>query len=162
MHPVVILQLLVLLILANGMPVIAKRVCGSRFSYPLDCGMTFFDGQPLLGPSKTIRGVLSSIAVTSVFAPVIGFDWEVGAVIGSTAMAGDLLSSFVKRRLHLAPSSRATGLDQIPESLLPLLSCRSMLALTVADIAVGAALFFAAEHIISRLLYKFGIRSHPY
>ena len=32
------------------------------------------------------------------------------------AMVGDLLSSFVKRRLKFQPSSRATGLDQIPES----------------------------------------------
>lgn len=77
-------------------------------------------------------------------------------------MAGDLFSSFLKRRLHLPPSSRATGLDQIPESLFPLLACHWMLALTVVDIAVGVALFFIGELVVSRVLYKFRARRHPY
>jgi CDP-2,3-bis-(O-geranylgeranyl)-sn-glycerol synthase len=57
---------------------------------------------------------------TSACAPIIGLEWNIGAVVGSAAMAGDLFSSFVKRRVHLPASSRATGLDQIPESLFPL------------------------------------------
>ena len=141
---------------------IAKRLWGQRLSYPIDCGVEFFDGQRLLGPSKTIRGVLSSILVTSACAPLVGLDWKIGVVVGSAAMAGDSFSSFVKRRLGLPPSSRATGLDQVPESLFPLLSCRSMLALTVADIAMGVALFFVGEIVLSRLLYRLRVRGHPY
>ena len=38
--------------------------------------------------------------------------------------AGDLFSSFVKRRLDLASSSMAIGLDHIPESFFPLLASR--------------------------------------
>lgn len=162
MQPFVIFQLLVLLLLANGTPMIAKRVLGHRFSYPLDGGVRFLDGQRLLGPSKTLRGVLLSILVTSACASLVGMDWQVGAVVGSAAMAGDLFSSFLKRRLRLPSSSRATGLDQVPESLFPLLSCRSMLALTVADIAVGTVLFFIGALVLSRLFYKLGIRGHPY
>ena len=85
-----------------------------------------------------------------------------GALVGSAAMAGDIFSSFVKRRLRLPPSSRATGLDQIPESLFPLLACRSVLALTVADIAIGVVLFFVGEIVLSRLLYRLRVRAHPY
>jgi len=162
MQPLVILQLLILLLLANGTPVIVKRVLGRRFAYPLDGGARFFDGQHVFGPSKTIRGVLSSVLVTALCAPVVGLEWKIGAVVGSAAMAGDLCSSFLKRRLRLQPSSRATGLDQVPESLFPLLLCRSMLALTIADIAVGVALFFIGEVVLSRLLYKLHIRSRPY
>jgi CDP-archaeol synthase len=162
MQPLVILQLLILLLLANGTPVIVMRVLGRRFAYPLDGGARFFDGQRVFGPSKTIRGVLSSVLVTALCAPVIGLEWKIGAVVGSAAMAGDLFSSFLKRRLRLPPSSRATGLDQVPESLLPLLLCRSMLALTIVDIAVGVALFFVGEVVLSRLLYKLHIRSRPY
>ena len=83
-------------------------------------------------------------------------------MVGSAAMTGDLFSSFVKRRLRLHPSSRATGLDQVPEALFPLLSCRSALALTVADIATGVVLFFIGEVILSRLLYRLRVRAHPY
>jgi hypothetical protein len=83
-------------------------------------------------------------------------------VVGIAAMAGDLVSSFVKRRLNLAPSSRATGLDQIPESLFPLLACRGALALSVLDIATGVAVFFAGEVVLSLLLYEAHIRDRPY
>lgn len=162
MQLLVILQLIVLMFIANGAPVIAKRLLRQRLSYPIDCGVKFFDGQRLLGPSKTMRGVLSSILVTSVCAPFVGLEWKIGIVVASAAMAGDSFSSFVKRRLGLPPSSRATGLDQVPESLFPLLSCRSMLALTIADIAMGVVLFFVGEIVLSRLLYRLRVRGHPY
>jgi CDP-archaeol synthase len=66
--------------------------------------------------------------------------------VAATAMAGDLLSSFVKRRFGLAPSSKATGLDQIPEALFPLLACRSALSLTALDIAAGCVIFLRAKY----------------
>src|SRR5579883_2944788 len=86
----------------------------------------------------------------------------VGALVGVLAMAGDLLSSFVKRRLGLIASSRATGLDQIPEALLPLVACGAVLPLTPADIAAGVAIFFVGEVVLSRLLYELRIRDRPY
>lgn len=162
MQPVVILQLLILLALANGTPVIAKKVFGNRFFQPLDGGANLPDGRPLFGPSKTIRGILLSILMTSAGAPLLGLNWKIGAVIGVTAMAGDLFSSFVKRRMNFAPSSKATGLDQVPEALFPLIACRTLLSLSVVDIAVGVAVFFVGEMLLSRLLYKIGIRDQPY
>src|ERR1017187_1816717 len=95
MHVLAILQMMALLTLANGAPVVAKKVFGGRFSLPLDCGVRFFDGRPLFGPSKTFRGIAVAMAA-------------------GAAMAGDLSSSFVKRRLNRPPSSQAQGLDQIP------------------------------------------------
>jgi len=55
-HPWPILQLLVLLMLANGTPLIAKKILGERLAYSLDGGVEFVDGRPLFGRSKTIRG----------------------------------------------------------------------------------------------------------
>jgi hypothetical protein len=77
-------------------------------------------------------------------------------------MAGDLFSSFLKRRLNRAPSSRASGLDQVPESLFPLLACRNLLSLTAVDIAACVMMFFAGEVLLSRLLYALQIRDRPY
>jgi CDP-2,3-bis-(O-geranylgeranyl)-sn-glycerol synthase len=115
-----------------------------------------------LGKSKTLRGLLVSVLSSALAAPLFGLDWRTGVVVGSAAMAGDLFSSLVKRRLNLAPSSRATGLDQIPESLFPLLACRGALSLSVLDITIGVAVFFAGEVVISLLLYKVHIRDRPY
>jgi predicted CDP-diglyceride synthetase/phosphatidate cytidylyltransferase len=162
MHPTLILQFLILLTLANGTPVIAKKLLGDKFAQPLDGHTVFLDGRPLLGPSKTIRGIVLSILVTALCAPLIGLDWNTGFVVAIMAMTGDLFSSFLKRRMNLAPSSRATGLDQIPESLFPTLACRSMLQLSVSDIFTIVIIFFVGEVILSRLLFKLGIRDRPF
>jgi hypothetical protein len=162
MHPLAILQSLVLLTLANGTPVIAKRIFGRRFSRPLDGGIIFRDQRPLLGPSKTIRGVLASIVITTAGAPLVGLAPGIGALVAGTAMAGDLFSSFVKRRLNFPPSSQALGLDQVPESLFPLLACHDALSLTALDIALAVGIFFVGEIFLSRLLYKVHLRDEPY
>ena len=162
MHLTQILQILVLLALANGTPIAAKNILGSRFSFPLDAGKNFRDGRPLFGPSKTVRGILVSIFVTGAFAPLIGVDMTVGATAAIAAMAGDLFSSFVKRRLDFPPSSQAIGLDQIPESLFPMLACRDALSLTIADVAIGVLIFFAGELVLSYLLYRLHLRDTPY
>src|SRR5690242_1028291 len=117
MHPLAILQALALMTVGNGVPVVAKKLLAGRFAWPLDCGLAFLDGRPLLGASKTLRGVVLALIVTTMMAPLVGLEPKVGAVIAASAMAGDLFSSFVKRRLALVPSSRALGLDQVPESL---------------------------------------------
>lgn len=162
MHPLAILQLLALLTLANGAPVVAKKIFGSRFARPLDGGARFRDGRPWLGSSKTIRGVVVAILATTAGAPLLGLEWRTGALVGVTAMAGDLFSSFVKRRLDRPPSSRAIALDQLPELLFPLLACANALSLTAADIALAVAAFFVGEIILSRLLYKAHLRDQPY
>ncbi len=157
-----ILQLLILLIIANGIPIIAKNVLGQRFTYPVDGGISFFDGKPLFGKSKTIRGILLSIILTPFAALLLGFDWYIGAIIAGTAMLGDLFSSFIKRRMNMPPSSMALGLDQIPETLIPLLACQSLLALTTGDIITTVVIFFIVELVLSRILYKLNIRDRPY
>lgn len=157
-----IVRLALLLAVANGAPVIATWIFGQRFACRVDAGVELWDGQPLLGKSKTLRGLFVSVLSSALAAPLLGLDWQIGFVVGGAAMAGDLSSSVVKRRLNLAPSSRATGLDQIPESLLPLLACRGALSLSVLDITIGVAVFFAGEVVISLLLYKIHIRDRPY
>jgi len=157
-----ILQLLVLMTLANGTPIVAKKIFDSHFSFPLDAGTVFFDGRPLFGASKTIRGILISVLITTASAPLIGLDLTIGAIVAGAAMAGDLFSSFVKRRLNFPPSSRALGLDQVPESLLPMLACRDALSLTIADIALAVGIFFIGALILSRFLFRAHLRDEPY
>ena len=161
MHPMQLVKILVLSALANSAPLAAKKIL-PRLSFPVDGGRTFVDGRPLFGPSKTVRGVLASLVATTACAPLMGLDIGVGAIAAVAAMAGDLFSSFAKRRLNFPSSSQAIGLDQVPESLFPMLACRDALSLTSADIALGVAIFFVGELILSRLLYRFHLRDTPY
>lgn len=162
MQILIILKLLALLGVANGTPVIAKRVMGDRFSWPLDGSLRFIDGKPLFGGSKTIRGLVLAVAMTGIAAPLLGLTVSTGLVVGAGAMAGDLVSSFIKRRLALQPSSRATGLDQIPESLGPTLMCWHDLGLTALDVVAVVGIFFVGEIVLSRLLFRMKIRDRPY
>jgi CDP-diglyceride synthetase len=157
-----ILQLLVVMTLANGTPIVAKKIFGPRLARPLDAGIMFLDGRPLFGPSKTVRGIMASILITTASAPLVGLDLTIGAIVAGAAMTGDLFSSFVKRRLNFPPSSQALGLDQVPESLFPMLACRGALSLTIQDIALGVGVFFIGELILSRLLYWVHLRDKPY
>jgi CDP-diglyceride synthetase len=162
MQYLAVLQILILLTLVNGSPVTAKFIFGNQFSWPLDGNMNFVDGRPLFGASKTVRGILVSIFITSACAPLVGLTITTGLLVATLAMAGDLLSSFLKRRLGLQSSSRAVGLDQIPESLFPLLACRQALSLTALDIVAGTAIFFVGEVVLSRVLFKLHVRDRPY
>jgi CDP-diglyceride synthetase len=162
MHVVQLLQILVLLLLANGAPVVAKRIFGQRYVYPVDANVRFYDGRRLFGSSKTLRGVICALLVTAVAAPLIGLPVWLGLVIAAGAIAGDLLSSFTKRRLGLPASSRAIPIDQVPESLIPLLACYAALDLTLLDVLVGVLVFLIGELLLSRVLFWLHVRDRPY
>jgi CDP-2,3-bis-(O-geranylgeranyl)-sn-glycerol synthase len=157
MHYEALAQVLILLSLANGSPVIAKRIFGETYAAPVDGNARFFDGRPVVGPSKTIRGIVISLVVTTLGAIALGLQFWLGLLVASTAMAGDLW-----RRLHLSASSKATGLDQVPESLFPLLACRTELSLTALDIAIACLIFFAGQVLLSRLFFWLRLRDRPY
>lgn len=156
------LQLLVLLGVANGIPILAKKLLQDRFNLPLDGGLILPDGEPLFGAAKTVRGVILSIACTTGAAILLNLDWSIGATMAGMSMLGDLFSSFVKRRLHLPLHAQVFGLDQIPEALLPLLAVKARCNLTSGDIAVLVIAFVVLELGLSRLLFRLKIRDRPY
>jgi len=162
MQPMLIFELLVLVAVANATPPVVKRVLGEAFAQPLDGGALFIDGRPLFGSSKTIRGIALSLVATPLAALVLGMGWKIGIVVAIAAMAGDLVSSFTKRRLGFPSSSRAIGLDHMPEALFPFIASRMLLPVTVIDMVVGTAIFFLGSLVVARALYKLHLRDEPY
>lgn len=156
------IKLLLLIGIANGTPVIVKKIWGEKFDLPLDLHKKFADGRPILGPSKTIRGLVFSIIVTSLLALILKINIFHGILIGALAMVGDLFSSFIKRRLDKPSSSMALGLDQIPESLFPMVACKYIFNLNWGSVALVVLSFFIIEIVLSRILYRLKIRNVPY
>ena len=169
---VLIIKVLLLLLLANGTPVVAKKLLGSRWACPVDGGKCFIDGRALFGSSKTFRGIVSSLLVTSAGASLLGYSILTGASFAVASLTGDLASGMIgagifalpallyflsvaffvrmeARRLNLPPSSRALGLDQLPEAILPLLFCWQALELDIATAVAVVVLFFCGEIILS-------------
>lgn len=157
-----IIQAMALLIAANGAPVLVNKALGRRWAWPVDNRLNLSDGHRLFGTTKTWRGLFSAVCVTTAVAILGGMEPSVGVLFGTLAMAGDLLASFVKRRLGRVESSRARGLDTIPESLLPVWLLKESLGLGLIDIALIVGLFFLLEEFVSPVLYRLHIRKRPY
>lgn len=162
MDAILVLELLMLIIVANGAPVLGKRLLGAAGARPIDGGARFLDGRPLFGLSKTWRGVALAIVATTLCACALGLGPTLGVVIGAGAMAGDLFSSFVKRRLGRPVSSRAIGLDQIPEALAPLLAVARLTPLGSIEILVVTTGFVLGSLALSRLMFDLRVREQPF
>ena len=154
--------MLLLLLAANGAPVIGHFFLGSRGAVPVDNGLVLRDGNPLFGASKTWRGLLLAVAACGAMSALLGYGIRFGLAFGALSMAGDLVSSFIKRRMGLASGARSTALDQLPEALLP--SGFAVLALQLDGwwvVALGLA-FMLGQMVISLPLYWLHIRKNPY
>jgi CDP-2,3-bis-(O-geranylgeranyl)-sn-glycerol synthase len=154
--------LLLLIVAVNGAPLLMRQACRNRWAAPVDLGLRLADGRRLFGATKTWRGLGVALLTGMLLAPVLGLSPLLGLAAGGLAMAGDLLSSFAKRRLGLAPGSRAPGLDVLPEALLPALALMSPLHLTALDVLLLVMLFILVHSIASRLLYRLRIRRRPW
>lgn len=148
MHWIPIGQSLVLIVVANAAPFAAKLLLRRRFDQAIDFDAIWTDGQPLLGHSKTIRGLVLSLMFTGALAPAVGLPWIVGLSIAGSAMAGDLLTSFLKRRLGMASSTSAPVIDQLAECLFPAMVCALQLGLSLINVFVIVAIFTLSDIIL--------------
>ena len=145
MSPAAVAMSLLLLIAANAAPWLAGRFCRGWANLPVDFSLTWPNGQRVLGPHKTWRGLLAAILASAAMAEILGLGLALGARFGALAMAGDAFSSAIKRRQAMPPGTEVIGLDQMPEALLPLLLCARELQLGWPDILITTLLFLALD-----------------
>jgi uncharacterized protein len=149
-----VLAALLFLLWGNFLPPLARLLFDHRFRAPLDGGREWRDGQPLFGPHKTIRGALAILAGSTAVFPLLGIAWWQAAAAGLLIVAGDLLSSFLKRRLKHRSGAIIPGLDQIFEGFLPLLVLAGPLDLSAGEAGAVLALFIFTAFLGS-LIWKF-------
>jgi len=155
-------QLLLLIIIANGAPILIHRLFNDVFKLAVDFGQKLPDKKPVFGPSKTWRGIFAALAATSAAAWLLGYSANTGLLVAIYAVVGDLLSSFIKRRLAMQPSSMAPLLDQVPESLFPALMLMDVFNLDIFSVILLVLIFIITELLLSHIFYKWGVRKRPY
>ncbi len=91
----------------------------------LDFGKKLYDGQPILGRGKTIRGTFSGIFVGILATAAIYYFFNetaldftpnyvlLGVLLSVGAILGDIIASFFKRRNKIASGTPVLFLDQL-------------------------------------------------
>ena len=148
---------------ANATPVVLG---GGR---PIDGGRKFRDGRPIFGPGKTIRGFVAGLVAGPVVGALQGvwagdvFTYTViGFLLALGALTGDLLGSFIKRRLGISRGGAAPGLDQLGFITLALLFASS-LRLPSWEVVLTIFILTPPIHLATNFVgYKLGFKSRPY
>ena len=157
-----LLTLLLLIIIANGAPILIRLLLNDGFKHAIDFGQKLPDKNRLFGPSKTWRGIFAALLATTAAAWLLGQSPESGFLVAVYAITGDLFSSFIKRRLSMQPSSMAPLLDQVPESLFPAFMLKEAFNLDISSVILLVLIFVITELFLSHILYKWGVRNRPY
>ena len=147
--------------MGNTTPIFVKKL--KFLDQPVDFGFKI-KGKRLFGQNKTWRGLFfgSLAGIFTGLCQARGI--RVGFVLGLGALLGDLLGSFIKRRLNMAPGEPHVLLDQTPYVLVPMViyACFWPFPLTFAQ-SLFLVLFSLWLHRASNILYfKIGLKEVPY
>ena len=172
-------------VLAAGLVHVAVLKTGAlgRLARPIDGGRTL-GGRPLLGPSKTWRGILLMPAVTALavsltvtlarrlppdlspFSDRRVRPWLLGTVLGLGYCAGELPNSFVKRRLGIPPGGSAKRLrwlqytvDQTDSVVGCLVALRLVYRPRRPELVMAAVLGTGAHVLVDLLMRSIGLRT---
>ena len=150
---------------ANGTPVVTARLFPRR--HPVDFGLKFFDGRRLFGDSKSIEGFLSGFGAglaTGYFLSMKGMlSVEEGAVLSFGTMLGDLIGSFIKRRLGLEAGSPAPLLDQLSFLITALALYGIFFGFPEPTVALALFIITPPLHLATNVVaYKLKLKDKPW
>ncbi|MEB2836558.1 MAG: CDP-2,3-bis-(O-geranylgeranyl)-sn-glycerol synthase [Desulfurococcales archaeon] len=154
---------------ANASPVAARKLLGGRRWRPLDGGRYFVDGRRILGDGKTIEGFAVGVAAGSLIAAVIALiagdaGYLIAGSVGSVgALLGDIVGSFIKRRLGLERGAPAPLLDQLDFYVGATVAIRIIgYRLDTIVTAAFAGLIVALHIATNYIAFKLGLKEVPW
>lgn len=147
--------------IANSAPPIATRFLGA--GTPIDRGRRFL-GRELFGAHKTWQGVIVGIAAgmitfliqrlfDDIYLPLL-----YGFAISAGALAGDLVKSFVKRRVNVAPGHAWFPFDQCDYVVGALIAAAPFIELTLPAVAGTIAIYVLLHLVVSAGGYVLGVK----
>ncbi|NQV00104.1 MAG: CDP-archaeol synthase [Parcubacteria group bacterium] len=162
--------------IANMMPVFVKKYF-KFLNIPVDQGLTF-RGKSLLGKNKTVRGVVFGIlgGIVTVFIQtylynnfenfrsisIVPYNEHnfilLGFLIGFGALLGDIVESFFKRQVSVAPGDRFFPFDQV-DFVVGFLALTSIIFRPEWQVYVFLILFVPVLHIVTNHIgYYIGLQ----
>lgn len=144
--------------IANATPLIIVRS-----GHPIDLNKKFIDGKPLLGPGKTIEGFFAGFisgTLTGLIQNPSNFMRAFTLSLG--AMLGDLLGSFIKRRLNIGRGKPAPFLDQATFIIVALLLSSKFEQYTLGEMFTIILITIPIHLITNIIAYIIGIKRVPW
>lgn len=161
---------------ANMAPVIVKKI--NILKIPLDFNKTL-KNKPIFGKNKTFRGLIFGV----VFSTIITYmqfqlynmdffknlsllnysNWLLfGILIGFGALIGDLVKSFIKRRIGIAPGNRFLPWDQTDFIFGAFLFTYFLVKPSIAVIATTLLLSFVLHITVNHIAFYLHIRDEKW
>ena len=165
--------------IASTAPIFAKNILKERFSAPMDFNKKFVDGKPFLGRSKTFRGLIAGILVGALisyiqyqlyafpFFQALSFydysNWlSFGILLGLGALMGDMIESFIKRRINLKPGDKFVPWDQIDYTIGALIFVMPIYQVDLIQALIIIVSGFMLQIFSSHFAFYTGIRNEKW
>jgi uncharacterized protein len=159
------LKILTLLWAINLAPPLVAFFFEDKWDAPLDLGYHLPDGNLLFGSHKTFRGFGAGLGTGLLAGVLFGMPWWLGLGTGLLSMAGDLISSFIKRRLGISSGDIVPVLDQGFEGLFPFFLLAPTFLLSAGEILLLIVIFslgaFIGSLFLNRVLLAAPFANYP-
>lgn len=167
--------------IANATPVVGG---GGK---PIDGGRNFRDGRRILGDSKTIRGFIAGVffgtltgtgqflaapylrpilaqfvAITPEMDYVLSISIPVGFLLSLGALTGDMIGSFIKRRINVKSGDPSPVLDQIGFIIMALIFAFPLLVPSPIFVAVLVLTTLGIHWLSNVLGFLLGLKKNPW
>ena len=157
-------------------PMYLANSCAMLFGgkTPLDLNAKAWDGERFLGKGKTFKGTffgvffgtLGAILALNVFPQAIASVFENYALFGFAvalgAVVGDILGSFIKRRLKIASGKEALLLDQLGFFIVGILAGSFFFVPSMEQILVMAGATLLVHRFSNWIAFKTKLKEVPW
>lgn len=149
---------------ANGLAVLATRL---KQRHPIDFGRSFVDGRRIFGDGKTFEGFAIGVLAGSTIGWLPNLAYQVltpldAAVMSASALLGDLLGAFIKRRLCMPRGYPAFPLDQLDFLLMALLVYSLYHSLSLFVIAFAVVVTPLIHRATNIAAYRLRLKKEPW
>ncbi|RLE83254.1 MAG: CDP-2,3-bis-(O-geranylgeranyl)-sn-glycerol synthase [Thermoprotei archaeon] len=162
---------------ANAVPVIVAKILKKRT--PIDMGKNFVDGRRILGDGKSIEGFIAGVlAGASTYYPAkvvfealylkylseIVFNSFFFIVTSIAALTGDMLGSFIKRRLGIPRGAPLPLVDQLSFIIIALIADYLIFKINIFSLEalLLVILTYAFHKLFNFLAFKLGLKNVPW
>ena len=161
---------------ANMAPVIVKKI--NLFNFPIDFDKKI-NNKPILGKNKTFRGLIFGVLFgvitafiqhsfyeNNIFSGFSFIDYSnwllIGFLLGFGAIFGDLVKSFVKRRLNYDPGKPFIPFDQTDFVVGAIIFIYPLVSLSINKIIIIFLLSFILHIIVNHVAFYTCVRKEKW